>query len=241
MNDIEPIVRVSHSAPPSGEALDLADLFGPDVIHDLRAPLRHIQGFCRILAQEEEALTALPDYLERILTSARSLEEMIRHLEQISELARCSMRPTAIDQTKLARFVWDEIRHHEKERFEFRLEALPEVDADAGLMRLVWRELFLNSLKFAARQEHPRVGVSARNADRNWFIVEDNGVGFDPRYADRMFGLFQRLHSKRDFEGVGAGLALVTAALARHGGEISAHGETGRGARFEWTPERVKE
>ena len=211
------------------------EAFSYTISHDLRAPLRHIDGYARML--REDAGPVLDDemrrYLAAISDGARHMGTLIDDLLAFSRLGRKAVEPMRVDMTDLA-------RHALVEAGGFKSEAnvviapLPEAWADPVLLRQVWVNLLSNALKYSAPRGHDaRVEVSCeRDVDCVRYTVRDNGVGFDMRYADKLFGVFQRLHTHDEFEGTGVGLAIVQRILARHGGRVSADAAPGRGATF---------
>ncbi len=211
--------------------------FSYSVSHDLRAPLRAIDGFARLL--EEEHAASLDEEGLRLLgvvrRNARQMGELIDDLLAFSRVGRAAMNPGRVEMEALARAAWAELGA-DASRAAFAAGPLPDVHGDAGLLRQVWVNLLSNAVKFSARAESPRVEVSASAADgRVTFSVRDNGVGFDPAYGEKLFHVFQRLHSPREFPGTGVGLALVERIVRRHGGSVSAEGNPGAGATFRFT------
>lgn len=213
------------------------EAFSYSVSHDLRAPLRAIDGFARILTEEQGE--RLDDEGRRLLgvvsAGARRMGHLIDDLLAFSRSARAEMRRRHVDMTGLAREAFAEARQSvaSGERVELRLSDLPPAQGDPGLLRQVWANLIGNAVKFSASVERPVVEVDgAVEAGRNVYRVRDNGVGFDMAYADKLFQVFQRLHSASEFGGTGVGLALVQRILSRHGGMVHAEGAPGRGATF---------
>jgi len=167
--------------------------------------------------------------------NARQMGELIDDLLAFSRVGRAAMNPGRVEMEALARAAWAELGA-DASRAAFAAGPLPDVHGDAGLLRQVWVNLLSNAVKFSARAESPRVEVSASAADgRVTFSVRDNGVGFDPAYGEKLFHVFQRLQSPREFPGTGVGLALVERIVRRHGGSVSAEGNPGAGATFRFT------
>lgn len=212
------------------------EAFNYSVSHDLRAPLRAIDGFAGMLDEDHGA--NLPDDGRRVLGVIRSacadMSRLIDALLRLSRTGRQAVARTRVDVDAMARQVVDELRGHgDATATEFAIGPLGHVDADAVLLREVLRNLLANAVKFSRRNAHPRVAVSRHDADgRATFTVQDNGVGFDPAYADKLFAPFQRLHRADEFEGTGIGLALCHRIVSRHGGSIDATGVPGAGATF---------
>ncbi len=195
------------------------EAFTYSVSHDLRAPLRHISGFSELL---RNALAGgdiqARHYLDRILARTHEAGQLIDDLLAFSRTGRVELAKSTVDTMALVRTV---IASEDPQRkVEWVVNPLPSVRADPGLLRIVFTNLLSNAVKYTRTREHPRVEISAASLpDRDVFTIADNGVGFDMRYADKLFGVFQRLHSAEEFEGTGIGLATVRRIVARHGGE----------------------
>ncbi|MGH8076501.1 MAG: sensor histidine kinase, partial [Lysobacter sp.] len=206
------------------------------ISHDLRAPLRHIDGYARMLREDAEDHHLSPDmhrYLVAIGGSARHMGTLIDNLLAFSRLGRKPLERVEVDMTDLARRALQEAGNGAVAA-NVVLEPLPEAYADPVLLRQVWVNLLSNALKYSApRGGAARVEITGERDDGlTRYRVRDNGVGFDMRYADKLFGVFQRLHSQDEFEGTGVGLAIVQRILARHGGRIYAEATPGHGATF---------
>lgn len=215
--------------------------FSYSVSHDLRAPLRHIDGFARILKDEYAA--NLPEegkhYLERVLKAANDMGHLVDDLLNLARIGRKEMVRQNVKLSDLVRQVIGEMAEEmEGREIEWRVEPLPEVECDPGLARQVLSNLLSNAAKFTRTRQPAVIEVGMRQANGTKAIyVRDNGVGFDPKYADKLFGVFQRLHRQEEFEGTGVGLATVRRIIRRHGGEVWAESETGRGTTFTFTLE----
>jgi len=212
------------------------EAFAYSVSHDLRAPLRAIDGFSRILA--EDYAPHLPEeaqgYLRRTRDATRGMAQLITDLLELSRLGRQEPTREVIRSTDLVRQVIDELAGDRADRqIEFVVGDLPSCQADPRLLKQVFINLISNALKFTRLRETARieVGCDEQDGQRVWF-VRDNGVGFDMRYAAKLFGVFQRLHRKEDYEGTGVGLAIVQHIIHKHGGRIWAEAEPDRGAAF---------
>jgi signal transduction histidine kinase len=215
--------------------------FSYSVSHDLRAPLRAIHGFARILLEDHQA--KLDPEAQRLLgvidQNTRQMGDLIDDLLAFSRLGRQSISRAPVDMTELAGSVVDEIRRAEAERnghFEIEIGALRPAYGDPALLRQVISNLIQNAVKFSRGRPQPRIEVgSTANGDQTVYFVKDNGAGFDPRYRDKLFGVFQRLHRAEEFEGTGVGLAIVKRIVQRHGGRVWAEGKTDEGATFYFT------
>jgi two-component system sensor histidine kinase/response regulator len=210
--------------------------FSYSISHDLRAPLRHIDGFSQIL--EKKYSQVLGEDGLRILRIIRSgsqmMDELIVSLLEFSRVGRTALARELIDMTVLARAVTAEARSlYTGPEPLIEINELPDVEGDSTVMRQVWANLIGNALKYSAKRPHPHISINGRIENREAiYQVEDNGAGFDMQYADKLFGVFQRLHSAEDFPGTGVGLALVHRIIRRHGGRIWAQSAPDQGARF---------
>ncbi|MCE5335839.1 MAG: PAS domain S-box protein [Desulfobacteraceae bacterium] len=212
------------------------EAFAYSVSHDLRAPLRAVDGFTRILTEDYASILGEEGMrvCNVICEEARRMAELIDNLLAYSRMGRVELLPTQINMEELAGAIFEELTTSEdRERIEFHLGTLPPVVSDRTMMRQVWTNLIGNALKFSAKRERPVIDVGAEpQANEIIYHVKDNGAGFDMRYSSKLFGVFQRLHSERDFEGTGVGLAIVQRLIHRHGGRVWAMGEADKGATF---------
>jgi len=203
------------------------------VAHDLRAPLRAISGFSGML---QESLAQQLDgdqqrFLEIIVGNVERMNKLIDGLLQFSRSARGALSLQRVDTRALVDAVILELPGHDGARFE--IGALPALQADPVLLRQILVNLIDNALKYSRGQAQPRIEISARQqAGEEVIRIADNGVGFEPAYAHKLFGVFQRLHNQQEFEGTGIGLAIVRKIVERHGGRVWAEGAVGEGARF---------
>ncbi len=212
------------------------EAFSYSVSHDLRAPLRAINGYARILAEDHGP--KLDAEGQRVLGVIRDealrMGELIDDLLQLSRLGRQSLNIAPTDMTGLAREVYERLSATAPSRpVDFRLSPLPDAPADAALLRQVWVNLLDNALKYT-RQRSPAVieVAGAIHGNEAVYSVKDNGAGFEMKYADKLFGVFQRLHNTAEFEGTGVGLAMVQRLIHRHGGRVWAEGQLDCGATF---------
>lgn len=213
--------------------------FSYSVSHDLRAPLRAIQGFSRVLlADYTDKLDAEGQRcLQIIITNTNKMGQLIDDLLAFSRLGRQVLKVAAVDMEALARNVVAELEESAAgSSVQWNLGPLPRALADKSLMYQVWVNLLANALKFTGPKETAVIEVGCiKEGDQDVFYVKDNGVGFDMAYADKLFGVFERLHSPEDFEGTGVGLALVQRIIERHGGRVWAEGKIDAGATFYFT------
>jgi PAS domain S-box-containing protein len=217
------------------------EAFSYSVSHDLRAPLRHIDGFAKMLQRHANGTLDAQGqrYLSTISDSARNMGRLIDDLLAFSRTGRAALTLVPVDQDALVAEVITEAKFDQKERaIEWRVEPLPQVHADPTLLRLVWRNLIGNAIKYSSRAPQPRIEIGRATpelAGEHVFFVRDNGVGFDMKYIGKLFGVFQRLHTQAEFEGTGIGLAHVKRIITRHGGQVWAEGKPGEGATFFFT------
>ena len=213
------------------------EAFSYSVSHDLRAPLRAIEGFSGLLAKDSgDRLTAEDQrLLEVVRENARRMSGLIDDLLTLSRSGRHEMRRDTLGMKSIVLSAIEEVAVGPEPRAEIdlKLDALPDAEGDPTLIRQVWINLLSNALKFSARKEKPVIEVGgALDGELAVYRVADNGVGFDMKYVEKLFGVFQRLHGPRDFQGTGVGLALVKRIVERHGGRVWAEGEVEKGATF---------
>jgi light-regulated signal transduction histidine kinase (bacteriophytochrome) len=215
------------------------EAFACSVSHDLRAPLRAVDGFAQIL--EEEHASQLDEQGRRALSVVRSetrrMGQLIDDLLAFSRLGRHDMHLTDTDMTALVREVFDQVKGRAADRqVDFRLGKLPVARADLALLRQVWINLIDNALKYTRHRSQVQVSITGvKRGSEVVYSIRDNGAGFDMKYASKLFGVFQRLHSADEFEGTGVGLALVQRIIRRHGGRVGAEAQVDRGATFYFT------
>lgn len=216
------------------------DAFSYSVSHDLRAPLRAIGGYSHALLEDygPQLTGEARDYLHSIAGGARKMGQLIDDLLAFSRLARKGLAPVEINMAELAGSVFEELRRAmPQRRLECQLQPLPPARGDRAMIRQVLVNLLSNAIKFTGTTDAPQieVGCSGNGPDENTYYVRDNGAGFDMRYIDKLFGVFQRLHSTEEFEGTGVGLAIVQRVVRRHGGRVWAEGKVHEGATFHFT------
>lgn len=213
--------------------------FNYSVSHDLRAPIRAIDGYAAIMAEDHgEVLTpGARSLLGQIRANVKRMDQLINGLLSIARLTRQELRKQPVPMQEMMMGVIEELQLTEPgQRTKFITEPLPTVQADAVLLLQVWRNLLSNAVKYSQRSVQPEVRIQCSTAGGAWeFRVEDNGVGFEPALTDRLFGIFQRLHSVNEFEGIGVGLSIVKRIVERHGGTVRAEGRPGKGATFRFT------
>ena len=217
-------------------AVQELESFSYSVSHDLRAPLRHIAAYVEIL--QSDAATSLTEeskqHLQTIADSAIHLGNLIDALLAFSRMGRGEMRQQTISLTTLVHEARRELRRDiEKRTIDWRIDPLPKVQGDPMMLRQVMVNLLSNALKYTRARAPARIEIGATDAGHEYIVfVRDNGVGFDPQYGDKLFGVFQRLHRSSEFEGTGIGLANVRRIISRHGGRTWAEGAIDGGATF---------
>jgi len=215
------------------------EAFSYSVSHDLRAPLRSIDGFCQVLIEDyTDRLDASgKDYLQRVRTASQRMAELIDGLLDLSRVTRATMSREPVDLTDLAASVVAELTRAKRDRtVTFEVQEGLQATGDARLLRLLVDNLLNNAWKFTSKHETARIEFGSTTLDgRQVFFVRDDGAGFEMAYANKLFGPFQRLHGAHEFEGTGIGLATVQRIVSRHGGKVWAEGEAEQGACFYFT------
>ena len=212
------------------------EAFSYSVSHDLRAPLRSVHGFTKILLEDYEA--SLDEEGKRICgiisTSATQMGELIDDLLSFSRIGRSSMNPSEIDMKKMAKVVFEGMTSPaERKRIKLKIGKLSGAFGDVTLFGQVWTNLISNAIKYTSKNDVSEINIGSKvDGKLITYFIKDNGVGFDMQYGHKLFGVFQRLHSEAEFEGNGVGLAIVQRIILKHGGKVWAEGEVGKGATF---------
>jgi len=215
------------------------EAFSYSVSHDLRAPLRSMDGFSKILT--EEYADGMPEearhYLERVRENAQKMDRLVSALLALSRLGRQAMAVQTVEPRQLVAEVLGELKEEKDgRRVEITVDALPCCVADGVLLKQVYMNLISNALKFTRTREVAKITVGCRSENGlNTYFVQDNGVGFDMQYVGKLFGAFQRLHRAEEFAGTGVGLATVKRIILRHGGDVLAESEVGKGTTMYFT------
>jgi signal transduction histidine kinase len=221
------------------EANKELETFAYSVSHDLRAPLRHIDGFSEIL--QERLLSSLDKksskYLLNISEAAKKMGTLIDDLLVFSRLGRTDLVKTPVDLNQLILDVKTTLKPDYSDRnIDWQLGILPTVKCDLSMLRQVFFNILINAIKFTSKKDRARIEIGCQDDEENFtMFVKDNGAGFNMKYAEKLFGVFQRLHTKDEFEGTGIGLANVRKIIIRHGGKVWATGEVNKGASFYFT------
>ena len=218
------------------------EAFSYSVAHDLRSPLRSIDGFSRLVLEDFSQTLPEPGqrFLKKIRVSAQTMGTLIDDLLSLARLSRQELNKQATDTHKLVRNVLTELGSPWSDRVvKISIGALPVSSGDQALLKQVWINLLSNALKYTRKRETAQIEIGSTQLNGvDTFFIRDNGTGFDMAYADKLFGTFQRLHSADDFEGTGIGLAIVKRIILRHGGRVWAEAAVDRGATFSFTLEK---
>jgi light-regulated signal transduction histidine kinase (bacteriophytochrome) len=209
--------------------------FSYSVSHDLRAPLRAVSGYTNIL--EETYIQNLDDEAKTIFNTiqknVKKMGQLIDDLLDFSRLGRKEVPKLSVNMVQLVERVIADINHNTTHNATIRIGELHPCYGDHALLTQVWINLIANAIKYSSKTQTPRIEIGSTKNDRETiYFVKDNGVGFDMRYVDKLFGVFQRLHSVREFEGTGIGLAIIKRIISKHGGNVWAEGEVNKGASF---------
>jgi signal transduction histidine kinase len=218
-------------------ANDELQAFSYSVSHDLRAPLRHVIGFVAILQKDARPSLSDKDFgrLTTISEAAQRMGNLIDDLLAFSRIGHSEMQKTEVDLDELVQNVLEDFHEETRERdIAWEIRPLPSVRADGALLRLALVNLISNAVKFtgARAQAKIEIGCAPGGEGETVVFIRDNGAGFDPKYAGKLFGVFERLHSREEFEGTGIGLANVQRIIQRHGGKVWAEGAVDNGATF---------
>lgn len=212
--------------------------FSYSVSHDLRSPLRSINGFATILKEDyaEELPKEAQRLLDKVIGSALKMSDLIDSLLKLSRLGRSENSLRMINLNDLVRHVLEEITIPEGPKPEFIIQELPNVKGDIALIKQVYVNLISNAIKYSSRKEQPVIEIGTQQVEGDLvFFVRDNGAGFNMAYKEKLFGVFQRLHSAKEFDGIGIGLAVVKRIINNHGGRVWAEGKEDQGATFYFT------
>jgi len=213
------------------------EAFSSSVSHDLRAPLRHLQGFTEALVEDYRSVLGEQgqEYLTHITDAVAQMSALIDALLGFARTAQQPLNQTDVDFDDLTHKIISEMQLEQAgRRIEWIVPSLPTVHGDPALLRQVWVNLIENAVKYTRNKDSARIEIGCRDQSRHElvFFVKDNGAGFDMSHAQQLFGLFHRLHRAEEFEGTGLGLANVRRIINRHGGRTWAEGEAGKGATF---------
>ncbi len=228
----------SAATKPQAQDKTAQDAFSYTVSHDLRAPIRVVEGFTKILKEDYGAqLDRIGnDHLDRVLGAASRMNQMIDALLALSQLSSQPLGRQTVDLSQLAHYIAEDLRREKPDRsVQFHIAPGLTTQGDPTLLRVVLENLLGNAWKYTSKRPDAEIWLAPHSEQAHTYTVRDNGAGFDMRFADRLFGVFQRLHSATDFAGTGVGLASVKRIVQRHGGEIWAQAEVGQGASFHFS------
>jgi light-regulated signal transduction histidine kinase (bacteriophytochrome) len=215
------------------------ETFSYSVSHDLRAPLRHINGFSQVLLEDytDKLDEEGRDFLQEIQSAAQRMSQLIDDMLRLARVTRSEMRREVVNLSELAQSVVDELqRTDEEQKVGVQIEERLLATGDERLLRIMLNNLLSNAWKFSWKQEQPEIVFGHEQKDGEIvYFIRDNGAGFDMAFADKLFTAFQRLHSANEFEGTGIGLAIVQRIVNRHGGRVWAEGAINKGATFYFT------
>lgn len=211
------------------------EAFSYSVSHDLRAPLRAIVGFSAIL--EEEYSSKLDDEAKRITGVIRSntikMGSLIDDLLTFSRMGRHELVKNNVNSLAMVKEIINGLQNNDTAKVEWVIHPMKDILADANMIRQVWINLISNAVKYSGNSPHPKIQIgSFEHENKTVFFIEDNGVGFDQKYENKLFKVFQRLHGSDEFEGTGIGLAIVEKIISKHGGTVWAEAELNKGASF---------
>jgi PAS domain S-box-containing protein len=210
--------------------------FAYSVSHDLRAPLRAIDGFSGLLQERTKGKidTESTRFIKVVRENTKRMEQLIKDLLFFSRASRTELKYTELNMMEIVKQICeDEINPEICKKVDLEIHTLPSAQGDLSLLRQVWINLIDNAFKYTKQQKNPRIEIGSYPVeDQQIFYIRDNGVGFDPAYSKKIFGVFQRLHSSDQFEGTGVGLAIVERIIQRHGGAIWAESKENEGAKF---------
>ncbi len=215
------------------------EAFSYSVSHDLRGPLRAIDGFSRVILEDyADKLDAEGNRLLNVIcTNTKQMDRLITELLDLSRVSKSEVKVSRIDMTAMAHDVYDEIVSPEvREKFVLTVAPLPDGNGDPSLLRQVWSNLISNAVKFTMPRDERRIEITGfTEKGMNIYSIRDTGVGFNPDHISKLFGIFQRLHKSTEFEGTGVGLSIVQRIIHRHGGRVWAEGKINEGATFSFS------
>ena len=218
------------------EELQSLDAFAYSVSHDLMSPVNNISGLINLLMKrhDEQLDGNAKKVLNLVMDSTQKMSEMIRSMLLFSRQANAELIKTEVNMNKIVQAVIDDIGTYKTiDHFEIKIAKLPSIEGDSNMLKQVWVNFISNAVKYSQKEERPLIEIgSADKESEVVFYVRDNGAGFDMKNYDKLFGVFQRLHSSQDFEGTGVGLAIVKRIVERHGGKVWAESAVGKGSTF---------
>ncbi len=215
------------------------EAFSYSVSHDLRAPLRAVDGFSKFILEDyrDKLDSEGTRLLNLIRSNTQKMDQLITDLLALSRVNRNELKIATINMSQMAISVYDEtVQDDIKNNIRFTVDQLPEADADPAYIKQVWINLISNAIKFSSKKKNPEIIIGGKSENNNnTYFIKDNGAGFNKEYVHKLFGVFHRLHTSDDFEGTGIGLAIVQRIISRHGGRVWAEGEERKGATFRFS------
>lgn len=212
------------------------EAFTYSVSHDLRAPLRAINGFSKFLIEDysDKLDKEGQRFIDTISQNASRMDQLISDLLNLSRVSRVSLVPTNVKMEDIATSMYYEMANqNEQKEFDITIKKMPEAKCDSTLVKQVWQNLISNALKYSSKSEFKKIEIGGNEKEgKTIYYIRDWGAGYDPKYSHKLFGIFQRLHTSDEFEGTGVGLAIVKRIIHRHGGEAWAEGHLDKGATF---------
>jgi light-regulated signal transduction histidine kinase (bacteriophytochrome) len=211
------------------------EAFSYSVSHDLRAPLRAVIGYTSLLKEDYESkLDAEANrIIDVIVDKTNFMKHLINDLLSFSKITRLEVVNRYIDMRRMAEKCASEILQNETKKYTVTVLPMPPCNGDSSMLKQVWQNLISNAIKYSSKKENPEIEIGAtEQQDKIIYYIKDNGIGFDMKYADNLFGVFQRLHRQDEFEGTGVGLALARRIISKHSGEIWAASILNEGASF---------
>gem|GEM_PF-1758933 len=220
------------------EANKALEAFSYSVSHDLRAPVRSVLGFCRLITDQHgnQLDEDVKELLAHIQSSGTRMNAIIDDMLMLAKYERLKIKTARVDMNKLVRNIWDDILFASAHHAKLQLDTLPVVNGDESMLQQVWVDLLSNAIKYSGKKEHPVIKIGGIiNGGHATFFVRDNGAGFDMQHYNKLFNAFHRLHGYSEFEGTGVGLVLVKKIIEKHGGRVWAEGAVNEGATFYFT------
>jgi len=212
------------------------EAFAYSVSHDLRAPLRAIDGFSKFILEDYGTNLDFEGkrLLSLICSNTQKMDKLITDILALSRVSRSDHKVSKVDMAKMAMSMYNEcVAQDVREKLSFVIDPMPDAFGDPTYLKQVWTNLISNAVKFSSKKRKGVIKIGGRTENGfNVYYIKDNGAGFNPEYAHKLFGVFQRLHKADEFEGTGVGLAIVQRIIHRHGGKVWAEGVEGHGATF---------
>lgn len=219
--------------------------FSYSVSHDLRAPILGIEGFLQIILEDfsEKMDSEELRLLKTVQKNVIFMDNLIQDLLNFHKISKIDLNTRIVDMNRMVEEVIAAVfQNYPKKSYSFQLSELPNALANGSTLKQVWMNLISNAVKYSSTRESPIIKIGFEEVDGfNVYFVEDNGVGFNKTYSNKLFKVFQRLHTQEEFEGTGVGLAIVARIVQRHGGQVFAEGEMNKGSKFSFTLPKLSE